>query len=83
MNKTESKVSNAIEAKEKSQNAQASNVEKALNYINTAANDGYQDAILFGCYLSFEGVRQLMELGFSVAEFIHPLEQRKLQRVSW
>lgn len=82
MNK-EAKISNALQAREKSENMQQANIEKAMNLINTSANDGYNEAILFGCFLSFDGVKRLMELGFSVSEFTHPFEQRKMQRVSW
>ena len=78
----EVKITNAKQAQELSESASTKNYDNALLNIKSQAEMGFTECVLFQ-RVSFDGVKKLMDNGFSVSEFLHPFEQRKLQKVSW
>jgi hypothetical protein len=72
----------ARQALQISENAQAKNVKDAIGAIRSRANMGFQEAILFNENLNLEGMKKLMDLGFSVITFTDPM-QITLIKVSW
>jgi hypothetical protein len=77
------KVLYASEAKEDAQIAQAQNLEKAIEIIERQSKLGFEEALLFGIWLNIEGVKKLMDLGYSLTTIVHPFEQVKMYKVSW
>lgn len=78
----EIKIKNANDARILSENSAEKNFELAIGAIENQAKLGYTECILWN-RISFEGAKKLLELGFSISEFMHPIEQRKTQKVSW
>jgi ribosome-binding ATPase YchF (GTP1/OBG family) len=77
------KILYASEAKADAQIAQAANYEKALTRIAECAKLGYEEIVLLGIPLNMEGVKKLMDLGYSVTTIVHTFEQVKTYKVSW
>ena len=73
----------ASEAKSDAENAQEANFEKAMVMIETQSKLGFQEVVLFGIPLNLKGVKELMDLGYSVTTITHPFEQVKMYKISW
>ncbi|OLY92494.1 hypothetical protein BUE76_11795 [Cnuella takakiae] len=76
-------VQDAEQARRLAESKRSESLKMAMDTIHTAAWQGFNEVVLFGCPPSFDVVKTLLDKGFSVNEFVHPLEQRKLVKVSW
>lgn len=81
--KTVKKILYASEAKADAELAQNENFDKAIERIQQQAKMGNQEHVLFGLQLNLEGVKKLMDLGYTVTTVIHPFEQVKMYKVGW
>jgi hypothetical protein len=77
------KILYASEAKADAEVAQSQNFEKAMEIIERKSHLGFREAVLFDVWLNIEGVKKLMDLGYSITSVIHPFEQVKMYKVSW
>lgn len=77
------KILHASEAKADAEIAQSANYEKAIEIIERQSKLGFEEALLYGIWINVEGVKKLMDLGYSVTTVIHPFEQVKMYKVSW
>jgi hypothetical protein len=77
------KIIYASEAKADAEKAQAENYDKAIERIEQHANMGFEEVLLFGIWLNLEGVKKLMDLGYSVTTVIHPFEQVRMYKIGW
>lgn len=73
----------ASKAKVNAKNAQIANYEKVIERIEQASKMGLEEVVLFGLGLNLDGVKKLMDLGYSVTTIVHPMEQIKMYKVSW
>jgi ribosome-binding ATPase YchF (GTP1/OBG family) len=73
----------ASEARSDAKIAQSANYEKAIERIESQSKLGFEEVLLFGIHINLEGVKKLMDLGYSVTSVIHPFEQVKMYKVSW
>jgi len=73
----------ASEAQKLAVLSQEEHLNNAFINIKGASEQGYQEVLLFGIWLSLEGIKELMNYGYSVSIIDHPMEQRKMIKVSW
>lgn len=77
------KIIYASEAKADAQSAQEANYEKALERIEQQAKMGFEEVVLFGIQINLDGVKKLMDLGYTVTTIVHHFEQVKMYKVGW
>ena len=81
--KTVKKILYVSEAKSDAEQTQKENFDKAIERIGQQAKMGFEEALLFGIHINIEGVKKLMDLGYTVTTVIHPFEQVKMYKVGW
>lgn len=77
------KIIYASEAKSDAEKAQSENYDKALERIEQHAKLGFEEVVLFGIQINLDGVKKLMDLGYSVTTIVHHFEQVKMYKVGW
>lgn len=73
----------ASEARAKSDEGQKKNMGKAMSMINSAANQGNTDALLFGITLNLDDVQSLMGMGYSVSQVTNQIDFSKIYKIEW